>query len=160
MLSYLDTVSVYGLMLSRQLMQAASGEILQQFVVCKFHRDVIALATVQMLPRSGKGAPPHPSLFQARQFRNLGYPRGAVTDDPIDFCQQGVLTSPLRPHAKLGMPTPSSLLARIAGRRFAYRCKVFNSVCPVIIAISKVCNVVHSKNRATASCRRSRILLA
>lgn len=30
------------------------------------------------------------------------------------------------------MPTPSNLLARIAGRRFAYRCNVFNSVCPVI----------------------------
>jgi hypothetical protein len=30
------------------------------------------------------------------------------------------------------MPTPSSLLAKIADLRFAYWCRVFNSVCPVI----------------------------
>lgn len=47
MLSYLDTVFVYGLMLSLQLMQAGESEILQQFVGCKFQRNVIALATVK-----------------------------------------------------------------------------------------------------------------
>ena len=56
--------------------------------------------------------------------------------------------------------SPSSLPAKVAGRRFAYRCKVLNSECPMISAIYIVCNVVRSKNRATASCRKLRILLA
>ena len=56
--------------------------------------------------------------------------------------------------------SPSGLLAKIAGRKFAYRCKVFNSVSPMISAISIVGNVARSKNRATASCRKLRILLA
>ena len=58
-------------------------------------------------------------------------------------------------YSKPDMPAPSSLEAKIDGRKFAYRCNVFNSVCPVISAISMVCNVVRSKNRATASWRKS-----
>ena len=46
-LSYLDTVFAYGLMLLHQLMQAAYSEILQQFVGCKFQRNVMAFAPVK-----------------------------------------------------------------------------------------------------------------
>jgi hypothetical protein len=49
-------------------------------------------------------------LFQVLDRRPV-----EISDRPL-----WVLTSPLRHHAKLGMPTPSSFLAKIADLRFAY----------------------------------------